>query len=78
MTDPPDEAERYKRRVEATRMSASPSLPRSSQARASEQGRSSHRARRTESTGPAFGDTASFSPRKLWSSCSKARGSRDL
>ena len=44
-------------------MSASQSLPRSSQARASEQRRSSHRARRTESTGLAFGDTASFSPK---------------
>ena len=68
----------YKRRIEATRMSASRSLPRSSQARASEQGRSSHRARRTESTGLAFGDTASFSPKEPWFSCSKARGSKDL
>src|SRR5215211_394482 len=28
--------------------------------------------------GLAFGDTASFSPRKPWFSCSKARGSKDL
>src|SRR6187397_3603919 len=59
-------------------MSASQSLPRSSQARASEQRRSSQRARRTESTGLAFNDTASFSPRKPWFSCLKARGSKDL
>ena len=57
-------------------MSASRSLPRSSQARASEQRRSSHKARRTESIGLAFGDTASFSPRKPWFSCSKAGGSK--
>ena len=75
MTNPPTRPSVYKRRVEVQRMSASRSLPGSSQARASEQGRSSHRARRTESIGLAFGDTASFSPRKPWFSCSKARGS---
>jgi hypothetical protein len=61
-----------------TRMSASPSLRGSCQARANEQLRSSPRARLTGSGWLAFGGTASSSPRKPWSSCSKAGASKDL